>query len=739
MPDTAPRLTHCVLLLAVAMAATALPCCAQGKKATVGYEDQVQPVFREHCLSCHNQSKKKGGLALDTYAATMEGGASGEVVYAADLESSRLWHLVNHEDEPAMPPNQDRMAQGKLDLIAKWINEGAAERAGAAIKKAKPTLQFKPADIDDGSPGAMPVDMFRQPVEVTSRASAVTAIAASPRAPLIALAGQRQVVLYHAVTSELLGVIPYPEGTAHAIRFSRDGSLLLISGGRGAKQGNVVLHDVTTGKRLIVIGDELDAVLTADVDKTLSYVALGGPLKLVKIFSAGSGELLYEMDKHTDWVTALEFSPDGKFLATADRAGGLVVWEAETGREYQVCDGHAQAITSISWRGDSKIFATSSEDSNIRLWNPEQRKQVKNWGHGRGVAQVTFARDGNLFSVGRDNRVKRWDGNGKNINNYQPFADIGMCVCATHDSQRVFAGDWSGQVHGFDVTKDKPIAQLLANPPRIQDRLADAKSVLQNKYDAINLQRQQVQVVRKKYFEVRPAFLESIYKLTSAEKQAREVRSQVRDLRDQLDQDPVSEQALLNQLKAQTSRLVDLSKQAASFASQTAVPVKALNQAALNVRARQRDVRMAQQAHAAQSLVCQSLADELSRFTKQPNVLRQKLKATEAQISDLQKQLEQTRMALAALQKSPAPAAAVEETTENTDSESAESVDAEPSDAEPSDAEPRAPANGDSENAIEQSRLGELLVKLESELGQIEARASEQSAALKFWEDAYAN
>ena len=308
-----------------------------------------------------------------------------------------------------------------------------------------------------------------------------------------------------------------------------------------------------------------------------------------------------------------------------------------------------------------------------------------------------------------------------------------MCVCATHDSQRVFAGDWSGQVHGFDVTKDKPIAQLLANPPRIQDRLADAKSVLQNKYDAINLQRQQVQVVRKKYFEVRPAFLESIYKLTSAEKQAREVRSQVRDLRDQLDQDPVSEQALLNQLKAQTSRLVDLSKQAASFASQTAVPVKALNQAALNVRARQRDVRMAQQAHAAQSLVCQSLADELSRFTKQPNVLRQKLKATEAQISDLQKQLEQTRMALAALQKSPAPAAAVEGPNES-ELESAESVD-----AEPSDAEPRAPANGDSENAIEQSRLGELLVKLESELGQIEARASEQSAALIFWEDAYAN
>ena len=76
----------------------------------VTYDDHVKPIFREHCLSCHNQEQKKGGLALDSYAATMAGGASGEVVLAGDKESSRLFALVSHAETPKMPPMQDRIA-----------------------------------------------------------------------------------------------------------------------------------------------------------------------------------------------------------------------------------------------------------------------------------------------------------------------------------------------------------------------------------------------------------------------------------------------------------------------------------------------------------------------------------------------------------------------------------------------------------------------------------------------------
>jgi len=47
--------------------------------------------------------------------------------------------------------------------------------------------------------------------------------------------------------------------------------------------------------------------------------------------SAAGGKLVYEIKKHTDWITALEFSPDGARLATGDRSGAILLWEAASG------------------------------------------------------------------------------------------------------------------------------------------------------------------------------------------------------------------------------------------------------------------------------------------------------------------------------------------------------------------------------------------------------------------------
>ncbi len=39
----------------------------------ITFDDHIKPIFREHCLSCHNQNQKKSDLALDTYGATLAG------------------------------------------------------------------------------------------------------------------------------------------------------------------------------------------------------------------------------------------------------------------------------------------------------------------------------------------------------------------------------------------------------------------------------------------------------------------------------------------------------------------------------------------------------------------------------------------------------------------------------------------------------------------------------------------
>jgi WD40 repeat protein len=446
---------------------------AEGKPAAkVTYDEHVRAIFREHCFSCHNQDTKKSDLSLASFASLSAGGSTGQVIEAGDPDSSRLWSLVSHAEEPKMPPNQDKLPAAKLEVIKAWILGGALENDGSVVKvkkKAGVSLNLSAGAGKPEGPPPMPENLPRQPVVYTPRPSAISALAASPWAPLIAIGGQKQIALYHSDSGALVGVLPFHEGVPQVLKFSRSGALLLAGGGIGAKSGVVVVFDVKTGKRVFEVGDELDLVLAADINEDHTRIALGGPGRVVRIYSTADGSLVNEIRKHTEWIYALEFSPDGVLLATADRNGGMFVWEAETAREYQNLAGHKGAITDVSWRIDSNVLASASEDGTIKLWEMEAGKEIKNIAaHAGGVASLEFAKDGRLVSVGRDKLTKVWDANGAVARELAAFGDIATEVAFTHDAARVVAGDWLGEVRLSNVADGAQVAKLAANPPTLE-------------------------------------------------------------------------------------------------------------------------------------------------------------------------------------------------------------------------------------------------------------------------------
>jgi len=186
--------------------------------------------------------------------------------------------------------------------------------------------------------------------------------------------------------------------------------------------------------------------------------------------------LVYESKKHTEWVTAIEFSPDGVLLASGDRNGGLVVWESATGREFHDLRGHQACITDISWRLDSNLMASSSEDTTVKLWEMENGGNVKNWaGHGAGTLSVRFAKDGRLVTTGRDRVAKVWDQNGGMQKQLETFNDLAVRAVFTHDDTRVIAGDWSGEVRVWELKEGKRLANLASNPAPVATRLVVAE------------------------------------------------------------------------------------------------------------------------------------------------------------------------------------------------------------------------------------------------------------------------
>ncbi len=94
----------------------------------VDFASAVQPIFEENCYKCHGPEERvKGDLRLDTKELAMKGGESGVVILPGDSAGSLLVKLINgpHDDIKQMPAKGDPLTAEQIEVLAKWIDEGA--------------------------------------------------------------------------------------------------------------------------------------------------------------------------------------------------------------------------------------------------------------------------------------------------------------------------------------------------------------------------------------------------------------------------------------------------------------------------------------------------------------------------------------------------------------------------------------------------------------------------------------
>jgi WD40 repeat protein len=411
----------------------------------------------------------RSGLNLETYAGVLKGGSSGDVVIAARAASSMLYRAVAREDgAPQMPLGQAKLPDAEIALIREWIQGGLLETAMSLPKgPVGPSIEYHGSELNRPGSVSMPEGIAALGLKEPVRAHPVTALAASPWAPLAAIAGHERVYLYDLAKGSADGEVAFPEGVPYVLRFSRDGAKLLAAGGRGVQLGKAVLFDVRSGKRIAAVGEERDIVLAADVTADGTLVALGGPGKTVKVYSVADGKLKYEIKKHTDWITALEFSPDGSRLATGDRSGAIYLWESATGGTVGALADHKDSITSLSWRGDGALLASGSEDGQIIVWNVSDgfpmatiaKAHLPKAAPGQygtipgGVLSVQFTSDGRIVSVGRDSTIRVWSADGKARGASAANDALTTKVAASSDGKLAIAGDYNGKVIVWDGVK----------------------------------------------------------------------------------------------------------------------------------------------------------------------------------------------------------------------------------------------------------------------------------------------
>lgn len=100
-----------------------------GPAASVAEPDyfrDIKPILQERCFTCHGPSKSKANLRLDRKAEALKGGDSGPVIVPGRSGESLLVERVSGSAEARMPPKGEPLSPKQIELLKKWIDQGAA-------------------------------------------------------------------------------------------------------------------------------------------------------------------------------------------------------------------------------------------------------------------------------------------------------------------------------------------------------------------------------------------------------------------------------------------------------------------------------------------------------------------------------------------------------------------------------------------------------------------------------------
>lgn len=107
-----------------------------------------------------------------------------------------------------------------------------------------------------------------------------------------------------------------------------------------------------------------------------------------------------------------EFSPDGRSFLTVDVAGTTAsIRDARTGRTAVTLAGHSEPIRTVDYSPDGRLVATASDDGTARLWDARTGKIVRVVHADReGLFTAQFGHDGrHVATVGYDRTARVWD------------------------------------------------------------------------------------------------------------------------------------------------------------------------------------------------------------------------------------------------------------------------------------------------------------------------------------------
>ncbi len=192
--------------------------------------------------------------------------------------------------------------------------------------------------------------------------------------------------------------------------FSPDGKLLATGGPVvGDASGDVKIWDAGSGELLHTLSGHTQRVILLVFSPDGNRLATSSDDGSVKLWNMSSCSEIFTFGSPADRPVGLAFSPDGKRLAVTSPPRTVIVWDTTSGERLMTLEDPG-VQGGIAFSPDGTWLATDSETGMVKIREADTGSLKHILKHNDGVCDVIFSPDGaQLATVSLDGTAKIWD------------------------------------------------------------------------------------------------------------------------------------------------------------------------------------------------------------------------------------------------------------------------------------------------------------------------------------------
>jgi WD40 repeat protein len=164
---------------------------------------------------------------------------------------------------------------------------------------------------------------------------------------------------------------------------------------------------------------------------------------------------------HSDTVTSLAFSPDGKTVVSGSLDHSIKLWDVASGRLVRTLQGHAKGVGAVAVSPDGALLASGGEDG-VNLWDLANGQLLRAMGPDDDARWVAFTADGRVLIVGIawGDLEFRDVASGGGLRAVQTPGRMAGPVAASSDAMSLSWANVDGSISVWDVARAKERLRL---------------------------------------------------------------------------------------------------------------------------------------------------------------------------------------------------------------------------------------------------------------------------------------